>query len=420
MTPSTTLQQRTSASLMSRLSAGLRRARLLAPLLALACLCAAPAAHAQFSAAGSAAAESAAESAGRRDAVASYGKRNVYRAGRTVRVGSTIEGDFHAAGSRVVIDAGIQGDASLLGGAVELRSPIGGDLRTAAGKLSLDANVGGDALIAGSEISLGRAVRVGGDALIAGRSVEIAGSVGGDLTVYAQQVVIAGPIGGKVHLVAEEIELLEGARIGGTLSYTSPNEIKRAPASVIAGEVTRTEREQKINREANERRRTEGSMRWDLLGILLWSVGLFLFAAAMMSVFPGATTAAAQRISAEPLASLGLGFALLVGTPVAAGLAIMTIVGIPLGASALALYPVLLLVGYLNGVWSVALRARLALVGTPTGSRPAMLLWLAGALVVVLLVGIVPFLGWIISAWITLVGLGGMTLSLWQSRRSAS
>ena len=94
--------------------------------------------------------------------------------------------------------------------------------------------------------------------------------------------------------------------------------------------------------------------------------------------------------------------------------------GIPLGASALALYPVLLLVGYLTGVWSVALRARQALVGTPSGSRPAMLLWLAGALVVVLLVGIVPFLGWMISAWITLAGLGGLTLSLWQSRRATA
>ena len=420
MTPSTPLPRPVRTPLFPRRSSGLRRLMLIAPLLALAFLVIMPAAQAQFSAAGSAAAESAAESAGRRDTVASYGKRNVYRAGRTVRVGTTIEGDFHAAGSRVVVDAGIQGDASLLGGAVELRSPIGGDLRTAAGKLSIDANVGGDALIAGSEISLGRTVRIGGDALIAGRSVEIAAAVGGDLTVYAQQVVIAGPITGKVQLVAEEIELLEGARIGGTLSYTSPNQIKRAPGSIVEGEVTRTEREQKASREADERRPAGSSMRWGLLGILLWTVGLFAFGAAMMSAFPGATTAAAQRVSVAPVASLGLGFALLVGTPVAAGIAILTIVGIPLGASALALYPVLLLVGYLTGVWSVALRARQALVGTPSGSRPAMLLWLAGALVVVLLVGIVPFLGWMISAWITLAGLGGLTLSLWQSRRATA
>ena len=77
---------------------------------------AAPLAHAQFSAAGSAAAESAAESATRRDEVASYGRRNVYRAGRTVRTGEPVEGDFHAAGSRVVVDAKVQGDALMLGG----------------------------------------------------------------------------------------------------------------------------------------------------------------------------------------------------------------------------------------------------------------------------------------------------------------
>lgn len=371
---------------------------------------------AQFSAAGSAAAESAAESATRRDEGASYGRHNVYRAGRTVRSGSPLEGDFHAAGSRVVVDAQVKGDALMLGGTVEVRAAVGGDLRTLAGKVLVDSQVGGDALIAGAEISLERQSRVSGDTLIAARSVDIRGAIGGELTVYAQQISIAGPVSGKVRLVAEEIELLAGARIDGTLSYTSPNELKQAPGVVVAGQITRVARDKPGERDPARRDGGVAGMSWGLLGSVLWTLGLFAFGAAMLTAFPGFTMAAAQRVSSEPLVAFGLGLALIVTTPVAAGLAILTIVGIPLGAAVLAIYPVLILTGYLTGVWSVAARTRQLLGASSPGSRPVLFGWLAAALVVLLLIGVVPFLGWMIAAWVTLAGLGGMAMTLWQRR----
>jgi hypothetical protein len=370
-------------------------------------------AQAQFSAAGGAAAESAAESATRRDGVASYGTRNVYRAGRTVRVATPVEGDFHAAGSRVVIDAEVKGDAMLIGGDVDLRRPVGGDLRAAAGKLVLDAPVGGDLLLVGSELAFERSARIGRDALIAGRSVDIRGEIGGELTVYAQRIAIDGTVGGKVRLVAEEIELLEGARILGALSYTSPNPLKQTPGAQVRGEVTRQEAEKPAPAPADE----SVNNRWGLLGVMLWSIGLLLFGALLFLALPGFTREAARRAWHDAAASLGLGVALLIVLPVGAGAAILTIVGIPLGAALLAIYPVLLLTGYLIGVWSVALRARQAFTDGGDGTRLGLITWLAGTLVLLLLVGVVPFLGWLISAWVMLSGMGGMMLTAWRGRQ---
>jgi hypothetical protein len=265
-----------------------------------------------------------------------------------------------------------------------------------------------DVLIAGSEIALERGSRIGRDALIAGRSVDVRGSVGGELTVYAQQVVIAGAITGKVRLVAEDIELLDGARIGGTLSYTSPNEIKRSAGAQVEGEVTR--REPQTDAQPQPSRETDDGA-WGLLGALLWALGLFLFGVVLHWTFPVYATEAARRALSDHLAALGLGFALLIATPIAAGLAIVTIVGIPLGASALALYPVLLLAGYLTGVSAVAQRLRQSLGPRTAPSGVARLLWLAVTLVVLLVIGLVPFLGWLISAWVLLAGMGGLTLA---------
>jgi cytoskeletal protein CcmA (bactofilin family) len=390
--------------------------RLSALLLAAGLLLASVPAGAQFSAAGGPAAESAAESALRRDGIASYGTRNLYRAGRTVRAGAPVEGDFHAAGSRVIIDADVKGDATLVGGAVEVRNAIGGDLRTAAGKLIVDAPVEGDVQIGGSEIALERGSRIGRDALIAGRSVDVRGSVGGELTIYAQQVIIAGTIAGRVRLVAEDIELLDGARIGGTLSYTSPHEIKRAAGAQVEGEVTR--REPQKDPAPGASRESGDDDGWDLFGALLWVLGLFLFGVVLHGAWPVYGTEAARRAWSDQLAALGLGFALLIATPVAAGLAILTIVGIPLGASALALYPVMLLAGYLTGVSAVAQRLRQALGPKSSPSGVARLLWLAVTLVVLLVIGLIPFLGWLISAWVLLAGMGGLALAA-RARRVA-
>jgi len=388
--------------------------RTLIALLGLALALACAPAPAQFSAAGGAAAESATERALSRDGVASYGNRNLYRAGRTVRTGTTVEGDFHAAGSRVVVDADVKGDAILVGGAVEVRNPVGGDLRTAAGKLIVDTTVEGDVLIAGSEIALERGTRIGRDALIAGRAVDVRGSIEGELTVYAQHIVIAGTVGGKARLVAEEIELLEGARIVGTLSYTSPHEIKRAPGATIEGGITRREADRKVAPPPTE----PDEDGWELLGAVLWLIGLFVFGVALTWLSPAFSADAARRAWSDPFAALGLGFALLVAMPVAAGIAIITIVGIPLGASALAIYPVLLLTGYLTGVAAVAQRLRQTLGPKSPPSPTARLLWLAVTLTALLVIGLIPFLGWLLSAWVLLAGMGGLVLAA-RSRRLA-
>jgi len=388
--------------------------RSLLALLGLALALACAPAPAQFSAAGGAAAESAAERALSRDGVASYGNRNLYRAGRTVRTGTPVEGDFHAAGSRVVIDADVKGDAILVGGAVEVRNPVGGDLRTAAGKLIVDATIDGDVLMAGSEISLERGTRIGRDALIAGRAVDVRGSIDGELTIYAQHVVIAGTVGGKARLVAEEIELLDSARIVGTLSYTSPHEIKRSPGATVEGEISRREAEKKVAPPPAE----PDDDGWELLGALLWMLGLFLFGVALTWLSPVFSADAARRAWSDPLAAVGLGFALLIALPVAAGLAIITIVGIPLGASALAVYPVLLLTGYLTGVAAVAQRLRQSLGPRSPPSATARLLWLAVTLSVLIVIGLIPFLGWLLSIWVLLAGIGGLVLAA-RSRRLA-
>ena len=80
------------------------------------------------------------------------------------------------------------------------------------------------------------------------------------------------------------------------------------------------------------------------------------------------------------------------------------------------LLPVLLLAGYLTGVTAVAQRLRQSLGPKSPPSAIARLVWLAVTLSVLLVIGLIPFLGWLLSIWVLLAGMGGLVLAA-RSRR---
>src|SRR5690606_11620392 len=77
----------------------------------------------------------------------------------------------------------------------------------------------------------------------------------------------------------------------------------------------------------------------------------------VLLLFPRASAGARASLARHPVRSLLAGFALLFATPPAAVLFMATIIGIPIGLSLLALYPLLLLFGYLCVAFFVSHRA---------------------------------------------------------------
>lgn len=359
-----------------------------------------------------------------RESSASSAGRNVFRAGGNVRLAAPVKGDFYAAGGRVTVDQPVAGDATLAGGSVTVRAAIGDDLRAAGGDVKIESTVGGEVYASGGNITLGNAAAVADAVTLYGGNVNIEGKINGPLKVNAQKVVLNGEVARDVELNAEEIELGPRAKLGAALRYPSNAQFKTAEGVVIGGAVTRGEA-------MNGRPDTHHDREWHgqmmgsssgwagtIAGTAASFVALLAAAALFLLVFTGFSRRASTRMLATPWPALAAGVAVLLGTPMLAMLLLITLIGIPLGIVLMMLFPLMLLMGWIVGVFGVAQRVQHAIQkDAPSGSSAAMIGFFALTLLLVLLLGNLPFIGFLILVAILLLGIGACALELYRQVR---
>lgn len=345
---------------------------------------------------------------------------NVQVMGSSVRPEAAIKGDFTAMGGRVVVDHAVTGDALLFGGTVDVRAPVGDDLRAAGGDVSVEATVGGDVLAAAGNLKLTNAAQVAGRAELAGNEVLVDGRVNGSLNVRARRLVLNGPVGGSVQAAVEDLELGPLARVGGVLRHSAPT-IKQDPAAVVSGAVERVDRLFDEGRRWGDRHpmredRWPGmGMWWLLVPLSMGLFGVLALAGLVLFAFSRFAGEAAHQIETQPWRALGVGIALLLALPVLALLLFFTLLGIPLGLVVMALYPPLLLLGWLIGALFVA--RWLATRASSGEARDAAVPygWMAVAVIALLVLGAVPVLGPLLVTATMAAGLGACLLA-WRDR----
>ena len=153
----------------------------------------------------------------------------------------------------------------------------------------------------------------------------------------------------------------------------------------------------------------------DLVARVAFLLGLMVVGLALFLLLPNFTASAARTIRTDPWKSLGLGFAVLVATPVAGLLLMVTLLGIPLALTVFALYLVSLLLGYLTAVFFLGetgagwLRRGRELSG---GER---VLGFVAALVALSLLRLIPVLGVVVAFLALVFGLGAWSLQAYRA-----
>lgn len=345
------------------------------------------------------------------DAVAHVIGADRYFAGGRVELDKPSPGDAIAAGGTVSLGSDVAGDAVLAGGTVDVRARVGQDLYAAGGSLRVDAAVAESARLAGGDVSIGRAARFGGDSVVAGGKVRFDGTAASTLYLAGGTVRFDGEAAGDVVIAGREVDVGPGARIAGALLVRSPAPPRVAEGARIAGGV---------RHEVVEAPRVpEGAVQ--VLGgmlFLAWVLGLLLLGLLGLALFPDLSRRAAAGVTERPLASAGLGFALLVGIPIGAILLMVTVIGIPIGLIALAVYFPLLLLGYLAGVVAAGDALLVRFWPGTTGLRPRSLAYV-GALVALALLARIPWIGPWVGFAVLLLGLGSLILAVARAGSTA-
>lgn len=334
-----------------------------------------------------------------------------YAAGGRVRIDAPVAGDAIAAGGSVDQGADVAGDAVLAGGTVEVRGRVGDDLYAAGGTVRVDGAVAESARVVGGTVTVGRQARFGGGGAVAGGQVRFDGAAARVLYLAGGNVRFDGEAAGDVIVAGREVEIGPQARIAGTLTVRSASAPRVADGARIDGGM-RHERVEVPQPPAGTVKVVGGTL------FAAWVVGLLLLGVLLIAVLPGFVRRTGEALRQRPLASAGLGFALLVGVPVGAVLLMVTVIGIPVGLLALAAYFPLLLLGYLAAVVAAG-DAALARVRPGASGLRARAVAFGIALVVFALAARIPWIGPWIGLGLLLLGLGALTLSLARTRAGA-
>ncbi len=237
------------------------------------------------------------------------------------------------------------------------------------------------------------------DVVVIDGPVRVSGHVRGDLVVVSGELTLRGRVDGDVVTVAERARVSAGARVRGDVAYVAERPLVSRRA-MIGGEVKRADPERAIAPVGVAA--TVGF--WIAVSVSALVLGLLL-----LWLGPRAADALLATGRTRLGASIGLGLVLFFGVPILGVLALVTIVGAPLGVALLLVVLPLYWVGYTSSAWLLGRR----LVGPP---RHRALAFLAG-LVILRLLALIPVLGGLVWLVATVLGLGVLFVSIWRARR---
>lgn len=325
---------------------------------------------------------------------------------------ANVADDIFTAGQYVLFESVSAKNIIAAGMSLSFQGISAEDLILAGGQIDLSGNVTDDVIAAvcpfcpfGGQLHVTSTMQIGDDARLAGRDITVDGRIGGDLFAAAQQFRLSGEIVGNARIEAERIVLAPGARIGGDLLYASQTEPEILEGAVVAGQLRQVETQSPF---------AEGLPKnWIWYVVLGALLALVLLGAALQLAMPGLLSNAAATAVDRPWASLGRGLALVLLLPGAVALLMATVIGAPIGLVTMASYFVLLTLAFVTISYRIGLFVRgfSSHKDIPTSLGPR-ILWTTAGILTLVIVGLVPFVGWAIGMLAMIAGLGAVVSQL--------
>jgi hypothetical protein len=236
-----------------------------------------------------------------------------------------------------------------------------------------------------------------GDLVVFHGSSAVNGTVNGSLTAFDAPVTISGEVDGDVVVFNGRVELRDGANVTGDVVSQSDPVVDSG--ATIGGET----------------QRIQTNFNWDgfgWVGRLAWWLAVSVSTLVVGLVLLWLVGRGAPRIVDAGRTGIGpsIGWGLLAffGLPILAIIALVTIVGIPLGLGVLAALGLIYAIGYSATAWIVGRR----ILREPTAW---ILAFLAGWGILRVL-ALVPILGGLVGFAAVVFGLGALAVVIWRAR----
>lgn len=351
---------------------------------------------------------------------------DLYVAGGTITINAPIHGDLIIAGGTININDTIIGDILIAGGEIIFNGFAGDDIRCAGGKIRISRNVAGDVVVTGGSIIIDKGITIG-NLVVSGGSVTVDGNVNGevkgffgefvlngnvakDITCRGKKITINGTVEGKSALAASDIIIGSNAIFNNEVRYWNRKgsldfgqSLKNGNAIYDPGLSIDTDK-------------------WYYLGAatvlgLLWYLGMaFLLISIIQYLFSATMKKAGDTVFNNTWKSIGLGFLFFIAVPIAAVIALITVVGVPVG--------ILLMIGYVALLLLATIITSVVTANWLNNRNNRQwnywrIVFAALAIFIVLkILASIPFLGWLILFVMVCMAYGGIIRNVnWKGRR---
>jgi cytoskeletal protein CcmA (bactofilin family) len=275
---------------------------------------------------------------------------------------------------------------------------VDGNVRGYAGNISLKGSVGRNVMLFGGDVNIDRDAKIKGSVTSFCGHNAIDGRVDRDLLVFAGEINITGSVGGSARIKGGDLHIDSAAQIGGPVDFEGDDPPEVSPQAKLASPV-----------HFEKRQHGPDYSDWHYyLWQVIWAAAYILYGLVLFALLPGFSEDAVKSTERYG-ASAGLAVLAGFGVPIAAFIACITVVGLFIGLSTLAL-------------WFAALHFGLVVAGAVVGrwlmGRTSELWPLIGRMVVgvviVRLCTTIPHIGVVLKYVAAFWGLGGIALAIYR------
>lgn len=313
---------------------------------------------------------------------------NYYNAGNTVNIYGTINGDVFVAGNTITIDSqNINGDIFAAGNTITIKGTVNGSLRLAGQNIFIDGQISGNVLAGGQNINLNSSSVVNGHVTVAGQSIDSQGVIKGQLEAAGEMAYLNGQVDKDVYLQLGQTKLQVGdqAKIGGKLFYKSLEQGQVSDKAQIS---------QGVFFEPHVPKQKPSFKGFGFGSFVVKFFGMLVVGMILMHIWPKFLPESVETIKKNKAGVFFKGFGWLILTPILLIIVAITIIGLPLAGLLFILWMLGLYLAKIIAAWLLIALIRAKFFKDKKLSN---IWWLAIGILLYIILGKIPFIGWVIA-----------------------
>ena len=313
------------------------------------------------------------------------------------KINGLIDGDLTGFCYDINSSGEVLGNVNLFAYRAGILGNVGKSARLFGNYVSIDGAIGKNLICFGNEVGIGEKSTIGRDLTAGGNKVTLDGSVKGNAKLGGSDVIISGTVEGNVDIDAENIVIIPPAVIKGYLHYTSLKEATIEEGATVLGGI-----EKQAPKEDDDKD-DDGITVFSVIFRILLTVMTLITGLLMILFFREHTNEAVLHIERKFWVTLAVGCLSFIVFTAGALVLMILIIFIPVAIFLLCLGLVLF---YIGKVYLAILVGRKLLQLLNNGKKYALGWEFVLGLVVLGIVFIIPYLGWLVYIFAFLIGMG--------------